>query len=113
LIQIAALCEAQTGRSTDLTARYGGEEFVIVLSHTDAAGALQVAQSINKFVRSLAIPHASSVTADVVTISIGVATAQPSGISNPATLIASADSALYAAKNNGRNRVEVAVTPSN
>jgi diguanylate cyclase (GGDEF)-like protein len=113
LIQIAALCEAQTGRSTDLTARYGGEEFVIVLSHTDAAGALQVAQSINKFVQSLAIPHASSATADVVTISIGVATAQPSGISNPATLIASADSALYAAKNNGRNRVEVAITPSN
>jgi diguanylate cyclase (GGDEF)-like protein len=113
LIQIAALCEAQTGRSTDLTARYGGEEFVIVLSHTDAAGALQVAQSINKFVQSLVIPHASSATADVVTISIGVATAQPSGISNPATLIASADSALYAAKNNGRNRVEVAITPSN
>jgi diguanylate cyclase (GGDEF)-like protein len=113
LIQIAALCEAQTGRSTDLTARYGGEEFVIVLSHTDAAGALKVAQAINKFVQNLAIPHASSPTADVVTISIGVATTQPSGISNPATLIASADSALYVAKNNGRNRVEVAVTPSN
>jgi diguanylate cyclase (GGDEF)-like protein len=108
LIQIAALCEAQTGRSTDLTARYGGEEFAIVLSHTDASGALKVAQSINKFIQNLAIPHVKSLAAEVVTVSIGVATTQPSGISNPATLIASADSALYAAKNMGRNRVEVA-----
>ena len=112
LIQIAALCEAQTGRSTDLTARYGGEEFVIVLSNTDISGALKVAQAINKFVHDLAIPHANSLAAEVVTVSIGVATLQPSGISSPESLITSADEALYAAKNKGRNRVEIAITES-
>ncbi|HEB68208.1 MAG TPA: diguanylate cyclase, partial [Desulfobulbus sp.] len=51
------------------------------------------------------IPHKSSKIADHLTISVGVATAVPERGSQPETLVAAADQALYEAKNNGRNQV--------
>jgi diguanylate cyclase (GGDEF)-like protein len=90
-------------RSNDLVARYGGEEFVIVLPNTNNETALQVAERINSQVRALQIVHEKSSASDRVTLSCGVATTIPNFTSSSPNLIATADEALYEAKQKGRN----------
>jgi two-component system chemotaxis family response regulator WspR len=104
LRQVAAALAEVVHRPGDLVARYGGEEFVVLLPHTDAAGAATVAEALRAGVEGLAIPHALSDAAEVVTISLGSATMQPDGESGAEVVVAAADLALYAAKNAGRNR---------
>ncbi|MBL8443644.1 MAG: diguanylate cyclase [Zoogloeaceae bacterium] len=107
---VAGSLDRALRRSSDLAARYGGEEFVIVLPETDAEGARNVAENVLEIVRGLGIEHARSPTASRVTISIGVATAIPARDDDSGwkKLLGSADAALYQAKDNGRNRIEVA-----
>ena len=93
-------------RSFDVLARYGGEEFAVVLPETDEEGALQVAERVREAVSgAVLMPKAGP--RRKVTVSIGSATAPEEG-ANPAELIASADDALYRAKDTGRNRVVAA-----
>jgi diguanylate cyclase (GGDEF)-like protein len=87
-----------------MVARYGGEEFAVLLPGTDAAGAALVAEALREEVERLATPHARSQVADVVTISLGSASARPDPGVDRAELIARADAALYEAKRSGRNR---------
>jgi diguanylate cyclase (GGDEF)-like protein len=109
---IASQLAAAARRPADLAARYGGEEFLLLMPHTDRAGALWVAERVRKFVLDLAIAHEGSTAPGVVTVSIGVATAWPkdpgSGPKNVGALLAAADTALYQAKSGGRNRVVIA-----
>lgn len=98
--QIASLAR----RAPDLTARWGGEEFIVLLPETNLSEALIVAENIRTSVQELALPHPRSRAANVVTLSVGVASW---GYEEPQELISRADKALYAAKNNGRNRVEI------
>jgi diguanylate cyclase (GGDEF)-like protein len=95
-------------RQIDLAARYGGEEFAVILPATDAAGATRVAESIRLAIAGLQLPHPASPVAPFLTISVGVATATLESHSSPEELVAAADQALYGAKRNGRNRVNVA-----
>jgi two-component system chemotaxis family response regulator WspR len=95
-------------RPTDLAARYGGEEFVLILPNTDQAGAEVVAGNMRKAVEALGIPHARSATGAVVTVSLGVATTVPTEHDQAQGLLAEADTALYAAKEAGRNRYAIA-----
>ena len=90
-----------------LCARYGGEEFAILLPDTPVEGARVLAEQIRTKVERCRIKRNGSEDAiDTITISIGV-TAHRAG--EPAhDFIARADSALYQAKNQGRNRVNVA-----
>lgn len=92
-------------RPSDIVARYGGEEFVIILPDTDQAGALELMKKLHQAIVSLAIPHAYSETSDVVTVSIGVATATPDDSVEASSLLLRADEALYQAKQLGRNKV--------
>jgi diguanylate cyclase (GGDEF)-like protein len=89
-------------RRTDLLCRYGGEEFLLVMAHTDAQGGAAAAEKIRAQVAAAPIGPLQQVT-----VSIGVATVAP-GLLDAAPLVKAADQALYAAKRNGRNRVEVA-----
>ena len=91
-------------RSKDLAARYGGEEFVVVLPHADANAAMIVAKRICERIRALKISHASSKVSDRVTISCGVVSTSMGAISSSQELVAIADSALYEAKEQGRDR---------
>ncbi len=103
LIQVAKALGRAVRRPGDIVARYGGEEFVAILPHTNSDGALRVAESIQNEVRRLRIPHASS---DVyVTLSLGAASMVPTQHNKPEELLAVADKAMYAAKQNGRNRI--------
>jgi diguanylate cyclase (GGDEF)-like protein len=90
-------------RATDLATRYGGEEFAVILPGVDRRGAAVVAENIGAAVRNLAILHEYSPAAEIVTVSIGVATANKE-MPEPESLLRVADKALYIAKETGRNR---------
>jgi diguanylate cyclase (GGDEF)-like protein len=91
-------------RPSDFVGRYGGEEFVAVLANTDAVGARLVAERLRAAVEALAIEHAGSTCAKVVTISAGFATAQARPEAVAADLLSTADHALLTAKAQGKNR---------
>ena len=105
LQQIASAMRRAVKRSADLVARYGGEEFAVLLPNTNANGAVQVAQEIHFRVKLLKIAHAKSLISEYVTFSMGVSSMIPSLESTPARLIAAADTALYQAKDDGRDRI--------
>ncbi|MGH4658288.1 GGDEF domain-containing protein [Klebsiella pneumoniae] len=86
----------------DLVARYGGEEFVVVLPGVSLAHATAIAERIQQKIREAGLPHAASAVASEVTVSIGIVASD--GTVPIETLIARADSALYQAKNKGRNQ---------
>ncbi|MEG4801568.1 diguanylate cyclase [Microcoleus sp. ARI1-B5] len=105
LRQVGRAIASNAKRAGDLAARYGGEEFAVVLPNTSAEGANIVARKICDGIASLKLPHARSSIGECVTLSCGIATAIPSGEASPDSLIRSADSALYQAKTEGKNRI--------
>jgi diguanylate cyclase (GGDEF)-like protein len=92
-------------RTADIVGRYGGEEFYVILPETDANGADTVAKKIKSAIDKLEIPHNSSKTAKIVTISIGVATIYTKDYKKAEDLIELADNAMYKAKEGGRNQI--------
>lgn len=101
---VAEALQLATKRPGELVARYGGEEFVVLLPQVDAAVLMQYGQMICDAVSALQIPHKASSCAECVTISVGLAVEVPHVNSSPQATIASADRALYRAKENGRNQ---------
>jgi len=93
-------------RVHDIVGRYGGEEFALLMPETDLNGALVVAERYRKRVEDFVLLEREHELR--VTISLGVAAFPKKDISSVDDLIRHADNALYQAKNNGRNRVEVA-----
>jgi diguanylate cyclase (GGDEF)-like protein len=90
-------------RASDFVARYGGEEFLILLPDTDLQGARIIAEKIRNAIGDIELAGE-----DIgLTVSIGVAT-RPDHALDGEQLQRAADRALYTAKTNGRNRVEVA-----
>lgn len=106
LARVGQVIRDNVRRAGDMAARYGGEEFAVVLPGTAAAGALEIAEHIRRAV-------AAADTSDLVegghrlSVSIGVAATVALAGGGSATLVHSADAALYQAKRNGRNRVEI------
>jgi diguanylate cyclase (GGDEF)-like protein len=104
LRELAQLLQ-ETVRDVDLAGRWGGEEFMVVLPGTDLAGGAQVAERIRVALAGR-IVLSSDGTPIPVTASFGVAACPPA--TTAAELFSAADAALYEAKRNGKNRVEVA-----
>ena len=105
LRRVAHAIDTAAHRTSDLASRYGGEEFAVVLAATDLSGATIVAESIRRGVEALRIPHGASDAGAYVTVSVGVAVVTPAAGNSSEELVASADKALYRAKDAGRNRV--------
>jgi diguanylate cyclase (GGDEF)-like protein len=124
LRRVAQVIASNARRAGDVAARYGGEEFAILLPHTETSEARRFAERVCDSVGQLGIPHAASAATNHVTVSIGVAgavdamrfepeeSAQGANDNRPpitppaaATLVKSADRALYTAKAAGRNGV--------
>ncbi|MDB5408865.1 MAG: PleD family two-component system response regulator [Rhodospirillales bacterium] len=91
-------------RSFDLVARYGGEEFLVVMPETNLQVALVVAERLRLSIAERPFAVSGTTTMLPVTVSVGVSTTL-SPDDTPTELLRRADEALYAAKNNGRNRV--------
>lgn len=99
-------------RTTDIAARYGGEEIAVILPSTDTAGAVEVAEKVRSTVEALEITHGGYPEGGPVTVSAGVATALSrygGTMRMPESLLLAADTALYKAKREGRNRVATAL----
>jgi diguanylate cyclase (GGDEF)-like protein len=90
-------------RDDDFVGRNGGEEFVVLLPDTDLPAARSIAERIRVAIAEIAVPG----TGASVTVSIGVAVF-PDHASTPGRLERLADAALYVAKREGRNRVQLA-----
>jgi two-component system cell cycle response regulator len=91
-------------RNIDLACRYGGEEFVIVMPETDMAVASMVAERIRRRIATEPFPIQQGSKNLEVTISIGLA-ALNGATDNASAMLKRADTALYRAKRDGRNRV--------
>ncbi len=95
-------------RTTDLACRYGGEEFVVLIPRSSLEEALAVAQRVRQGIAALGFAADGGQGPEQdhqVTVSVGVADLGPR--EGPQDLVARADQAMYAAKNQGRDRVAV------
>lgn len=92
-------------RAGELVARYGGEEFVVMLPETNQRKALAAAEGVRHAIEQLTIKYNNRDY--FVTVSIGISTVLPTMQFAPDNLLEAADSALYEAKNSGRNRVAI------
>jgi diguanylate cyclase (GGDEF)-like protein len=109
LQEVAKVFNKTLKRSADFAARWGGEEFIILLPNTDAQGAEKIAQRVRENVENMVIPNLIPDKGDSsrITISIGLNTRESDCAANNTTdkFISNADTALYEAKNKGRNQI--------
>jgi eukaryotic-like serine/threonine-protein kinase len=104
VLQTLVQCCLRQIRDIDVLGRYGGEEFVILLIETDVTGARIMAERVRESVAQLVISN--DLAAIGITISVGIASLGEAD-ADLDSLLGRADQALYAAKQAGRNRVEV------
>jgi diguanylate cyclase (GGDEF)-like protein len=101
-----------TSRVSDAAYRYGGEEFLILLHDCDKAGLEAAGQRYLTAIEAASIPHPDNLPSTVVTASAGGAELWLGNCSNVDSALHDADEALYVAKENGRNRLEVHSRPA-
>jgi diguanylate cyclase (GGDEF)-like protein/PAS domain S-box-containing protein len=106
LTKVAQTLNLAATRPRDIVARFGGEEFVLLLPETDESAAKKVAERCHRLIEKLNIPHKKSDISQFVTASIGVGTINSPAEMKPQSFIQAVDKLLYAAKQNGRNRIE-------
>lgn len=94
----------QNIRKIDIAARYGGEEFAIILTYTDAKGALMSAERLRQTIHTYPFSYKTTSPSKNLTTSIGLADFHADPLSAQ-QLIEQADAALYKAKRTGKNRV--------
>jgi diguanylate cyclase (GGDEF)-like protein len=103
--KVAAVIARAARRPLDFCARYGGEEFALVLYAPSGVDPAVLPEQLRRDIMAQSVPHADSDAANVITVSIGSAIAEPGSKRSLAGLIQTADEALYRAKQIGRNRV--------
>jgi diguanylate cyclase len=96
LEKLASILKSQS-RKEDIVARYGGEEFILLLPNIDTLESRSIAENLRQFIAS------PTWEIDRITVSIGIATF--AATDTDVTLLEKADQALYASKEQGRNRV--------
>lgn len=104
VLKLVAQTTVKGLRKEDCFGRFGGEEFVILLPHTETRFALEAAQRIRQTIADLSFTVAGKQLS--ISVSIGIASYQPSDC-NLDALLKRADDALFEAKRRGRNRVLV------
>lgn len=109
LRMVAQAIKDNVNRPGDFCARYGGEEFVVLLPDTTQEGAVLIAERIRSAVESMKMPSERALPFGIVTVSLGVATIGGTATDSCEEALLQSDKALYAAKEKGRNRVEVNV----
>ena len=105
LIHLAKKINLCLRRSTDIGCRYGGEEFCLILPETDEAGAQSLAEELRILICTEAVKYQGK-SIDL-TVSCGITTYKHQAECTTELLFKAADKALYLAKENGRNQVQV------
>ena len=109
---LKAIADALTGQSRDYdkVGRFGGEEFVVLLAQTHEKDACKIAERLRVYIASLAVPTDDRPDAPTlsVTVSVGVTALSREESRELSDLLAAADSAMYHAKQAGRNCVAFA-----
>jgi len=107
VLKAVADCLNEEMRGYDSTGRFGGEEFVVVLSEVDELSALTISERLRVKIGNLEVPsRADGSVLTGLSCSIGLA-CYPNHGTDTETLLHAADAAMYAAKRNGRNRVQL------
>ncbi len=103
LIRLAQIC-CNSLREDDIVCRYGGEEFIVFLNNTNTQSAVRVAERLRNNIAESSVEDddGNKIT---FTVSIGVVSSEKND--SPEILLRQVDDAMYLAKHNGRNRVEV------
>jgi len=104
LKEVGRLLREVCVRPRDVAARYGGEEFALILPNTPRSGAMTFARALGRLLQSRALPHPDSPLGAVLTLSGGITTCLPDESTSAEAMVMRADQALYAAKEQGRNR---------
>ncbi|MDX1724594.1 MAG: diguanylate cyclase [Pseudomonas sp.] len=104
LRQVSDVLRTSLQREGDSACRYGGEEFAIILADTGLEGGMHVASRVQQRLEALNLAHPGSPMGRL-TLSIGLAVAEPGSGESPDLLVAHCDQALYRAKHEGRNRI--------
>ena len=99
-LRIVADILKETLRAADVAARYGGEEFAVLLPQTTSSEAAAIAERIRQRIERTEFPKRK------VTVSIGIASVSAE-IESADEIVNAADNALYDAKNQGRNNVQI------
>lgn len=107
LKKVAIALRQSARRPADLVTRYGGEEFAVILPNTPIRGAMQVGESICTAIHQLNIEHQRSPIVKRITLSLGIACRIPTAEITPTQLLEAADTALYQAKQQGRDRMMI------
>ncbi|MCO4799126.1 MAG: diguanylate cyclase [Colwelliaceae bacterium] len=105
LVTLGKLIKQILRRSSDIGCRYGGEEFCLILPETTSEGAIAFAQELRELVMSSSFDFDS--TSINLTISCGICTYQQEKEAAPVDIFNAADKALYQAKVDGRNQVQI------
>lgn len=106
LVAVAQQLKQALHRSSDIACRYGGEEFCLILPETEPAGAMAFAEELRHKISQLSVDYQGVMIP--LTISCGVSCYQQQEGASPESLFAAADQALYQAKQQGRNQVQLA-----
>ena len=108
VLKLVARIIRDSVKGRDIASRYGGEEFAVILPKTTLKNAIHVADQIRAAIAGKRfVKRSTGETLGSVTVSFGVSTLRAEDRSSD--LVARADIALYAAKRNGRNRVEAEI----
>lgn len=105
LVQVGIFLRTHV-RSSDVTCRYGGEEFILILPEASRAITQMRAEHMREDARHLDVQHEGQ-TLEAVTLSLGIAIFPDHGLTKD-VILGAADTALYRAKRDGRDRVVVA-----
>jgi len=109
LVWLSSQLKQSLKRGSDMAFRYGGEEFCVILPDTDENGAISLADSLRKKIESQPCAHKDIQIS--LTISSGIFTYIQQSDVQPEQIFTRADKALYDAKNNGRNQIQVYKDP--
>lgn len=108
---VAQILQGNLKRPSDDVCRYGGEEFALILPNTDLAGAKQLVENMRSEVENTPLETDSGTIN--MTLSAGICAATVRSMDDEKNILGQADSALYAAKQQGRNRICVSLIEPN
>jgi diguanylate cyclase (GGDEF)-like protein len=103
ILRLVARAVKNTVRSYDILGRYGGEEFVVLMADSDETIAVMMANRIRENVSSIVCEYGEN----IITITCSIGIAEGSAELSLDEILNNADTALYQAKENGRNRTEI------